>query len=299
MSNNTCDSPPAVASSDPGIAGAGVLISFIITAGLALILSASIIVRDLLDRNGTKQVHASKIMRKILLGLSDQQILTGIGIQSLALAKIDTIIPMHFFIVWMLGLLSSATHLSTLLALVGDFQRDWVLRWLRQFLMFVNIALSSIMGILLFMSVVKNVPQTIPMLCAWSSPGNGLGAANAGISIAGTITVMAVNCGVFGLATWYLHSSRKWLRTIQGLSLALLTAMSIGAASRVIMVSSAFGTPSVPLADTSEKDWSFGQLLPLLLLLLPLLSALEIVRGKRESFRIQSIACTNVAYRGG
>ena len=34
------------------------------------------------------------------------------------------------------------------------------------------------------------------------------------------------------------------------------------------------------LADTGEKDWSFGQLLPMLLLLLPLISAIEIIRGE-------------------
>jgi hypothetical protein len=46
-----------------------------------------------------------------------------------------------------------------------------------------------------------------------------------------------------------------------------------------VLLSQAFGTPSVPLADDGEKDWSFGQLLPLLLLLLPLVSAVEIMRG--------------------
>jgi hypothetical protein len=57
-------------------------------------------------------------------------------------------------------------------------------------------------------------------------------------------------------------------------------AMAIAAAVRVILVSLAFGSPSVVLDDTGEKDWSFGQLLTMLLLVLPFISALEIYRGK-------------------
>jgi hypothetical protein len=62
--------------------------------------------------------------------------------------------------------------------------------------------------------------------------------------------------------------------------LLVLIAIGAGAAIRVILLSQAFGSPSVKLADIGEKDWSFGQLLPLLLLLLPLVSAVEIIRGE-------------------
>jgi len=75
----------------------------------------------------------AKVIRKTTPSLSDQQVITGIGIQSVGLAKMKTMVPYHFFIIWMLSLLSTATHIGTLLALVNDFKRDWVLRWLRQF----------------------------------------------------------------------------------------------------------------------------------------------------------------------
>jgi hypothetical protein len=97
----------------------------------------------------------AKIFRKLLLSFSDQQILTGIGIQSVGLAKMETMVPYHFFIIWMLSLLSTATHLSTLLALVNDFKRDWILRWLRQFLMFINLVMSCVFGIFVLMAVMK------------------------------------------------------------------------------------------------------------------------------------------------
>lgn len=71
-------------------------------------------------------------------------------------------------------------------------------------------------------------------------------------------------------------------------------AMAIAAAVRVILVSQAFGTPSVKLDDSGEKDWSFGQLLTMLLLVLPFISALEIYRGeilllRRERVRISKL----------
>src|SRR4051812_3552738 len=69
------------------------------------------------------------------------------------------------------------------------------------------------------------------------------------------------------------------LTLVQILSMLFLLAVGAGAAIRVILLSQAFGEPSVPLNDTAERDWSFGQLLPMLLLLLPLVSALEITRG--------------------
>jgi hypothetical protein len=186
----------------------------------------------------------------------------------------------HFFIIWMLSLLATSTHLATLLALVNDFKRDWVLRWLRQFLMLLNLALSSVFGILILMAVLKDMPATLPMACVWSLTPHPP-ASNAAVSIAGTIAVVAGNGIVFALGVWYMHSRRqKWLNLFQVGGLLLLMASATGAAVRTLLLSQAFGTPSVALVGVGESEWSFGQLLPVLLLLLPLVSAIEIVRGK-------------------
>lgn len=222
----------------------------------------------------------SKVIRKLLLSFSDQQMIIGIGIQSIGLAKMQSMVPYHFFIIWMLSLLSTATHISALLALNKDFKRDWVLRWLREFFMFINLVLSCVSGIFVLMSVMKDLQPTLPIGCVWEVPSHGA-ASNSGISVAGTIAVMGGQCIFFALAVWYLHvRERGWLKIVQILGLLVLVAMGAGAAIRVIMVSQAFGTASVPLADKGEKEWSFGQLLSLLLLLLPLVSAIEIMRGK-------------------
>lgn len=245
---------------------------------------------------------AAIIGRKLLNSYSDQQIVTGIGIQSLGLAQITSLVPYHFFLIWMLGLLSTAVHNAALLALVHDFRRDWVLRWLRQALMFVNLALSCIYGIFVLRELAAGLPQTLPMVCALNgSNGGSNGTSTSGTSSTGstgdgaaswsgsagafqfvaTVAVVAGNCVVFVLATWYLHSrAQRFYRIVQTVGLALMAAVAIGVTVRIVLLSQAFGHPSVVLSDNGETDWSFGQLLSLLLLLLPLISVVEIARGE-------------------
>lgn len=146
--------------------------------------------------------------------------------------------------------------------------------------MFVNLCLSLVSGIFVLLAVLKNMSPTLPVACVFVLP-SGKAPSNAAISIAGTIAVMAGQVVLFAVGVWYLHvKARRWVKIIQSLGLVLLVAIGAGAAIRVILLSQAFGHPSVPLNNTGEKDWSFGQLLPLLLLLLPLVSSVEIFRGK-------------------
>ena len=239
----------------------------------------------------------AKVLRKLLLSLSDQQVLTGIGIQCVGLAKMQSMVSYHFFIIWMLSLLSTCTHIGTLLALVNDFKRDWVLRWLRQFLIFVNLCLSVVSGIFILLSVMRDLKPTLPIACVWQVQSDGA-PSNAAISIVGTIAVIAGQVIFFVLAVWYLHvHERRWIKAVQTVGLIALIAMGAGAAVRVVLLSQAFGTPSVPLMDTGERDWSFGQLLPLLLLLLPLVSAVEIMRGNLAPSSVRDL-CADILSGG-
>lgn len=255
------------------------MLAFIITAALALLLSSYIILSEI--RSSSK---AHTICRKILGGLSDQQIVEGIAIQSVGLAKVDSMVPYHFFIIWMLSLLSTATNFATLLALVQDYKRDWVLRWLRQGAMFVNLCLTIAYGVLILEVNSQNLPGTLPVGCVWHD-NHAKEAENDGgnsvLSIAGTIAIIAASVLIFAMATWYLHLRRQiWGRTVRVVSMAILFAIAIAATIRVVVISQAFGQPSVQLSDTGERDWSFGELLAMALLILPLISALEILRGE-------------------
>jgi hypothetical protein len=127
------------------------------------------------------------------------------------------------------------------------------------------------------------MPPRLPIACVWEVESKG-SSSNAALSVAGTIAVIAGQVVTFGFATWYLHnrSNPKWLKTVQVVGLVACLAMGIGATTRVVLESQAFGHPpeAVRLVGPSEGNWSFGQLLPLLLLALPVISTVEIARGE-------------------
>ncbi|KAK3493459.1 hypothetical protein B0T13DRAFT_421261 [Neurospora crassa] len=279
-----CTVIPPSAPSDAGIAGAGVLISSSLTATIALLLSASLILQSTFSSNS----RPSTIRRKLLASYSDQQILIGITLQSLGLARSSHIIPYHFFIIWMLSLLSMATHNATLLALVQDFKRDWVLRWMRQGLMFVNLALSCVYGVVVLEGKRKGWEGTMPVGCIWAvgsvkgeDDNNNAKVVAGGLDYVGTIVTIAGNVVVFGLATWYLQSRRqKWYRIVQLVGMLLMMGIAVGAAVRVFLLSQAFGKPDVQLSDQGEKQLGFGSLLGLLMMALPIISIIEIKRGE-------------------
>lgn len=275
-----CTDIPEFTHTDAGVAGAGTLLSFIITNLLSFLLAGAIILLGLVKST------SAPISRKLLQSFSDQQILTGIGIQAVGLAQMGTMVPYHFFIIWLLSLLSTATNLVTLLALVNDFKRDWVLRWIRQILMLINMLLGMLSGIFILQTVLKNMEPKLAIGCVWEVESRGK-SSNAALSVAATIAVIAGQGIVFALSTWYLHARThpKWMKSVQVVCLFILLAMGIGATVRVVMESQAFGSPpeSINLQGPSEGNWSFGQLLPLLLLTLPIISTVEIMRGETRT----------------
>lgn len=148
--------------------------------------------------------------------------------------------------------------------------------------MFVNMVLTIVFGVFVLESNIESLAPTLPIRCVWAEEHvkSGDKQGNTTLSVIGTIAVIAASAIIFALGTWYLHMRRqRWGKVVRCVSLVVLMAMAIGAAVRVIIISQAFGSPSVKLADTGEKEWSFGQLLTMLLLLLPFVSALEIFRG--------------------
>lgn len=147
--------------------------------------------------------------------------------------------------------------------------------------MLVNLALSCVCGVFVLQAVIKGLEDdTLPIACVWKVD-NRSSSSNTGLSYAGTIAAIGGNCIIFVLATWYLHNrNQRFQRTVQIGGIVLMTAVAVAVAVRVIILSQAFGNPSVKLSDEGEKDWSFGQLLSLLLLILPLILVVEVYRGE-------------------
>ena len=195
-------------------------------------MSASLVLQGFWRSWSPGNRNHSVIRRKLLNGYSDQQIMVGIGLQSVGLSKSNSLVPYHFFLIWMLALLSTATHNAALLALVQDFKRDWVLRWMRQVLMLVNMALSCVYGIYVLHSKIKGLPSTLPIGCVWNM--NSTASSVGGLDYVGTIVTIAGNCGVFGLATWYLQSrQQRFHKAVQIVGLTLMSAIAIGASHTV------------------------------------------------------------------
>ncbi|KAI2625314.1 hypothetical protein GGS26DRAFT_593001 [Hypomontagnella submonticulosa] len=286
MTANCTNAPDAVPS-DAGVAGIGVLLSFIITAAISLVISASLVFQEAFRRTNpsSSSSNHSVLRRKLLNSFSDQQILTGIGIQSVGLAKTSTIVPYHFFLIWMLSLLSMAVHNATLLALARDFRRDWVLRWMRQALMLANLVLSCVYGAYILRAVQRGInDSTFPVACIWDpATPDGPQPPNTAVSFAGTIAVIIGNVVIFGLATWYLHvrAHRRYYAVFQAVALLFMAAFAVGATVRVAYLADAFARAApIKLRDAGERDWSFGQWLSVGMLLLPLVSVVEILRGE-------------------
>lgn len=259
-----------------------VILGFIVPALLSLVLSFSLVLQESFIQ--THKPALGLIRRKLLFAFSDQQILYGIGIQAVGLAQINQLVPYHFFIIWMVSLLSTAVHNSTLLVLVGNFHSDRVLRWVRQVLMFVNLVLGCVFGICMLRVLQKDLgTSTLATLCAWDDTIKTESPSNSSeiVSFLGTIVVIAGNIIVFTAATWFLHDRRqRGFKWIQLAGICVMAAIAVSATVRVVVSSQAFGIPSTPLADNGEKQWSFSTIVTLLMLALPLMTVLEIYRGE-------------------
>lgn len=247
---------------------------------MSIILAASLIIQE--SFINTHKPALGLMRRKLLFAFSDQQILYGIGIQAVGLYQITILVPYHFFIIWMVSLLSTAVHNSTLLVLVSNFHSDRVLRWFRQTLMLVNLVLGCVFGVCMLRVVQKGLENsTAPTSCAWTLKDRTSSSGNVSVSFLGTIAVIAGNFIVFIASTWYLHDRRqRGFKWVQLAGILLMTAIAVAATVRVVMVSDAFGNPQTPLKDQGERQWSFATMVTLLMLALPLMTVLEIYRGE-------------------
>lgn len=88
---------PATTPSNAGVAGIGVILGFIVPAVVSIVFSFSLIIQESFIH--TERPALGLIRRKLLFGISDQQILYGTGIQVVGLAQINSLVPYHFFII--------------------------------------------------------------------------------------------------------------------------------------------------------------------------------------------------------
>ena len=237
---------------------------------------------------------------KLLASFSDQQIITGIAIQIVGLAQIEALVTYHFFIVWTVASLSTTTHMITLVALKREWRKDPFIRGMRIALMAISLALVVTYGIINIVSLAKGLRRTLPVACLFvNTPNSSDRFTNKALTTLPSLSVLiGITCSapvLFALAVAILGPEWFWLSRKAKLSefhfekaskwvalfLQVVLAVVVGFQCFIVITSSAaFGGKIDYLANESnEVTWSFGQVLPIILLLLPILSAIEVFRG--------------------
>ncbi|KAL8636081.1 MAG: hypothetical protein Q9228_006484 [Teloschistes exilis] len=256
---------------DPDIAGIGVLLAFVtnsaVTISIAWVSFLFGIIRGyeenaldvwILGRlqrfatfrpSGQRTAFWQPVVERLILTLSDQQLLVGIAILTAGFLKHCSISVYHFAIVVDLGWFSSNTHMTTLFVLLDFFidhppQRDWRV---------------ALMAIILIAMIVASVLEgnrywfdywSAPAQCLWNDLRGNVAGAPAG-SMASNIVLLVLGYGtrilrLYGSELLYklfflapLAKMRHAFNTLQARRVALGSANSLKAS--VLRVISALG----------------------------------------------------------
>jgi hypothetical protein len=230
-----------------------------------------------------------RILSKNLLAFSDTQLLTGLAIQFTAIVKHCELSIYHFVIVVELAFLTTVTHLLTLVALRNYFVEN---RWVnapRIFFMLANLGLLGYTSYVAYSYDIAGLRASSPLACFYQGHRPHFKAAFVGRwglllvgAIGGHISIM--------LAMYFLEEESKRGKILIGWAfirnwiLAPVYALyGLVWGGMALHKTQAFGVASVRI-EGSEREWGFGQFLPVLLLALPLFAGWESFWGNISSF---------------
>jgi hypothetical protein len=211
----------------------------------------------------------------MLLGFSDQQLITGLGIQIAAYATMCNTSGYHFGLAWLYAMLTSVTHILTLF-----FLRDYMfehpgLRNLKVSLMLANLLLW------VFSAFTYNTELSNPIGCGMKFGfGPYLGSSYA--TTAAIAQIAAIFVSVVIMLIGVCAVLRRWHtgleKVLGGCSFWVALSLWIYAA---YFLSIEKWHPITEQVDVigDEDQLSFGQVLPLLLFLLPIIKAGETFSG--------------------
>jgi hypothetical protein len=277
-----------------------VVTSFLATTLLAFILVFTILFLDQSETiiNGFRQwvlcsqrvytpspspVFWSKVLGRMLLACSDIQIITALGIQVVALMRGCEMSMYHFQIVADLAWLSSVTHVVTVAALRDCFVKE---RWgsaPRVCLMLGNLGLVGYTSFVAYSYDVADSDLSMSLPCFFKVNPK-LNATLLGRWAALMVGAIGTHFSII-LAMFFLSSpkddeKRKKVLWKFGAGIRTWFVAPIYSIYGIYMAgiglrhTQALGAPNVRIQG-SETEWGFGQLLPLLLLVLPLFAGWE------------------------
>lgn len=295
--------------------------SFIITASLAVLVSLVVMFLAVLklwfarvkrkhpNRVGTnrtlrKTSYWFAVFKKILLGLSDIQLLTGLGMQAAIWIDHCSIFIYHFAIAVSLAYMSTITHLMTMVALRSYFLEHKLSTIPRILLIMLNVGLFCYeyfvaAGLADVVEPNDGLGGNFQLACYYKLPRPSL---KNSLFRGDWVSTIVLAIGVHLIVLWQVltpFSSRRndkprpwWRKWLPPAAMIIATClawtymiMGFVTTSSIFSITQALGNPAslgivIDTSDGSETDWTFGQLLPMFLLALPLLGGWELACGE-------------------
>lgn len=236
-----------------------------------------------------------RVLTQLILGLSDQQLLTGIAILIVGFTESCTISSFHFWVVFDLAWFSSVTHLVSLRTLQDYLSDHHRFRDLRVFLMLANYAMLLVAAILTFRNYDQRT-HNCPVRCAFDHIRKRPNFPVSGTYLAQMI-LLTIGL-IWALVPLYLKKSTSKMRKrlLEGPSGDVEAQPStpkkimlmIGAPPSFIvwtLLAIMWGLGVARLKKDrqwtrgEENRWGFGQVLPILLLVLPFFTVVEVLQG--------------------
>jgi hypothetical protein len=225
----------------------------------------------------------SRVLSKNLLAFSDTQLLTGLAIQFTGMLKHCSMSVYHWKIVTELAFLTTITHLLAVVALRNYFVKN---RWInlpRIFFMLANLGLLGYTSYIAYSYDLAGLDLSADLACFFKGERPKVRAALqtkwAGLLIGAVGGHVTVILAMYCLAEPAKESNKAWWYWI-GASFRTWIVAPIYAIYGLWMAgdglqnTQALGTPNVSM-DGSEREWNFGQFLPVLLLALPVFAGWE------------------------
>ena len=327
---------------DPDIDGIGVVVSFLVSAGLTLVTSLiglviqqlpSKPIKDLktppgkanpgLRKSIRKKIEITEesreyveaIIERFVLGLADVQLLTGTSMLLVAFLKCD-ITTYHFSIIIDLVWFSSSSHLTAMLTL-SDYLREY------HAARFWRVILMGTMCLLLMVATILETNQLwydqlpLPVRCTFQDTAGNMQGSIVGFTVLTSIllvygystTVLPLFSPINDLIEDRCKRIEKWMEA-QPEPSKNMSKLHFGLGSFVIRLAFRYvykyfqyvnflfdltfyglgvwflfddiaaGQLYMNTSSADVQSWGFGQLMPMFLLSLPVLTVLEIFWGK-------------------
>ncbi|ORY08225.1 hypothetical protein BCR34DRAFT_14578 [Clohesyomyces aquaticus] len=319
---------------NPDIAGIGVIVGFLTTTCLAFLTSFAVLFlqrygkivyawrKHISQRGHPDDYDAtpytaknawrsaefwSRVLSKNLLSISDTQLLTGLAIQFTAMLQHCKLTIYHFQIITELAFLTTVTHLLTVVTLRDYFVQNKWINLPRIFSMFGNLALLGYTSFVAYSYELAGLELSSSLACFYQGDRPRFKAAFGGRwaalivgAIGGHVTIIAAMYMPKNILDWMNESKKwkgwKWVGTIfrTWIIAPVYAIYGFVMAGYSLGRTQALGKASVEIRG-SEKEWGFGQFLPILLLALPLFAGWESFWEEKDPNREERFGRPSVA----